>query len=197
MRAYYYASQSGLGDYLLDNEQINAIVVDGANRLWIGTATSGLYLMGFTEDPDDSDYTLETIAHFTTENSLLPSDNILSIAIQESTGEVFIGTGSGLVSYMSDAIEPEEDFSSLYVYPNPVRPNYRGNVVIKGLMADTDVRIVDAAGNLVKTIKGTGGEVIWDMTNMLGQRVASGVYTILCNTTNGLAADTVKVLIMN
>ena len=188
---------SGLVYYFLDNEQINAIVVDGANRIWIGTATSGLYLMGFTEDPDDSDYTLETIAHFTTENSLLPSDNILSIAIQESTGEVFIGTGSGLVSYMSDAIEPEEDFSSLYVYPNPVRPNYRGNVVIKGLMADTDVRIVDAAGNLVKTIKGTGGEVIWDMTNMLGQRVASGVYTVLCNTTNGLATDTVKVLIMN
>lgn len=188
---------TGLGDYLLENEQINAIMIDGANRIWIGTASSGVYLMGFTEDTEDADYTLETIAHFTTDNSLLPSDNILSIAIQESTGEVFFGTGAGLVSYMSDAIEPEEDFSNLYVYPNPVRPNYRGNVVIKGLMANTDVRIVDAAGNVIKTLKGTGGEVIWDMSNMLGQRVASGVYTILCNTTDGLGADTVKVLIMN
>jgi ligand-binding sensor domain-containing protein len=188
---------TGLGDYLLENEQINSIVVDGANRIWIGTAFSGIYLMGFTESTEDADYTLEMIAHFTTENSLLPSDNILSVAIQESTGEVFIGTGAGLVSYMSDAIEPEENFTDLYAYPNPVRPNYRGSVVVKGLMADTDVRIVDAAGNLVKTIKGIGGEVVWDMTNTNGQRVASGVYTAICNTVDGKAAATTKILIMN
>jgi hypothetical protein len=141
--------------------------------------------------------TLEMISHFTTENSLLPSNDILAIALQESTGEVFIGTGSGLVSYMSDAVEPEEDFSSLYAYPNPVYPNYKGSVVIKGLMADTEVRIVDAAGNLVKKLVGNGGEVVWDMTNAQGQRVASGVYTALCNTQSGNGHGAVKVLIMN
>ena len=62
----------------------------------------------------------ETVEHFTTENSLLPSDNVLSIAIHESTGEVFIGTSRGLVSYMSDAVKPEADFNNLYAYPNPV-----------------------------------------------------------------------------
>lgn len=188
---------TGLGDYLLDNEQVNAIAIDGANRIWIGTATSGIYLMGFTESTLDVDYTLETIAHFTTENSLLPSDDILSIAIQESTGEVFIGTGSGLVSYMSDAIEPEDNFSSLYAYPNPVYPNYKGSVVIKGLMADTEVRIVDPAGNVVKTLMGNGGEVVWDITNTQGQRVASGVYTALCNTISGVGHGAVKILIIN
>lgn len=188
---------TGLGDYLLDNEQVNAIAIDGANRIWIGTATSGIYLMGFTESTLDVDYTLETIAHFTTENSLLPSDDILSIAIQESTGEVFIGTGSGLVSYMSDAIEPEDDFSSLYAYPNPVYSNYKGSVVIKGLMADTEVRIVDPAGNVVKTLMGNGGEVVWDVTNTQGQRVASGVYTALCNTISGVGHGAVKILIIN
>ena len=188
---------TGLGDYLLDNEQVNAIAIDGANRIWIGTATSGIYLMGFTESTLDVDYTLETIAHFTTENSLLPSDDILSIAIQESTGEVFIGTGSGLVSYMSDAIEPEDDFSSLYAYPNPVYPNYKGSVVIKGLMADTEVRIVDPAGNVVKTLMGNGGEVVWDITNTQGQRVASGVYTVLCNTIDGNGHSMIKILVTN
>ena len=188
---------TNLGDYLLENEQINAIAIDGANRIWIGTAASGLYLMGFTEPTADMNSTLEMISHFTTENSLLPSNDILAIALQESTGEVFIGTGSGLVSYMSDAVEPEEDFTSLYAYPNPVYPNYKGSVVIKGLMADTEVRIVDPAGNLVRKLVGNGGEVVWDMTNAQGQRVASGVYTALCNTQSGNGHGAVKVLIMN
>ena len=188
---------TNLGDYLLENEQINAIAIDGANRIWIGTAASGLYLMGFTEPTADMNSTLEMISHFTTENSLLPSNDILAIALQESTGEVFIGTGSGLVSYMSDAVEPEEDFSSLYAYPNPVYPNYKGSVVIKGLMADTEVRIVNPAGNLVRKLVGNGGEVVWDMTNAQGQRVASGVYTVLCNTQLGNGHGAVKILVMN
>ena len=178
-----------LADYLLDNEKINTIVVDGANRKWIGTATSGVFLLS----PDG----LETIEHFTAENSPLLDNTILSIAIQESTGEVFIGTSDGLMSYMSDAIPVEEDFTNIYAYPNPVHPNYKGYVVIKGLMSDTEVRIVDANGNLVKLLQGLGGEVVWDVTNAMGDRVASGVYTAICNTLDGKAYGVTKVLIMN
>lgn len=178
-----------LGDYLLENEAINNIMVDGANRKWIATGTSGVFLLS----PDGK----ETIEHFTTENSPLPSNNVLSIAIIESTGEVFFGTSQGLVSYMSDAIEPADSFSEIYAYPNPVHPNYHGVVTMRGLMADTQVRIVDASGNLVATILSNGGEAVWDMTNTQGQRVASGVYTALCNTTDGTGHGTTKILIMN
>lgn len=185
-----------LGDYLLDGEQVNCIVIDGANRKWIGTAASGAFLIQITTD-EVGNKQVETVEHFTTENSLLPSDNILSIAIQESTGEVFFGTSEGLVSYMSDAIAPEPTFTNLYVYPNPVYPTYKGNVVIRGLVADTQVRILDANGNLVKNIQGAGGEVVWDVTNTIGQRVASGIYTILCNSADGILHDSTKVLIIN
>ena len=178
-----------LGDYLLDNEQINYIVVDGANRKWIATATSGVFLLS----PNGE----ETIEHFTTENSPLSSNNVLSIAILESTGEVFFGTSQGLVSYMSDAIEPAKNFSDIYAYPNPVHPNYRGVVTIRGLMANTEVRIVDASGNLVTTVQSNGGEAIWDLTNAHGTRVASGIYTALCNTLDGAAHSTVKTMVMN
>ena len=178
-----------LGDYLLDNEQINHIVVDGANRKWIATATSGVFLLSSNGE--------ETIEHFTTENSPLSSNNVLSIAILESTGEVFFGTSQGLVSYMSDAIEPAKNFSDIYAYPNPVHPNYHGVVTIRGLMANTEVRIVDASGNLVTTIQGNGGEAVWNMTNAQGSRVASGIYTALCNTQDGAAHSTVKIMVMN
>lgn len=178
-----------LADYLLDNEQVNSIVVDGANRKWIGTATSGVYLLS-------ADGT-ETIEHFTTENSLLPSDNVLSIAIQESTGEVFIGTSDGLVSYMSDAVEPAETFNDIYIYPNPVYPNYKGSVVIKELMSNTIVRIVDSNGNLVKILSSHGGEAVWDITNVSGERVASGIYTAICNTADGAAYGNAKVMVVN
>ena len=188
---------SQLGDYLLDNEQVNAIAIDGANRLWVGTASSGIYLLNQVGAIDDGDYTVETIAHFTTDNSILPTNEIMSIAIQESTGEVFIGTSGGLVSYMSDATQPEESFDNLYVYPNPVHPNYQGYITFKGMMDDTEVRVVDASGNLVKTIQSTGGSAVWDATNASGQRVSSGVYTALCNTKSGKGHGTVKVLIMN
>lgn len=187
---------TGLGDFLLDNEQVNCIAVDGANRKWIGTASSGAFLIQIvTDEVGNTD--VETIAHFTKENSLLPSDNILSIAIQESTGEVFFGTSDGLVSYMSDASEPEDSFDNLYVYPNPVYPTYKGYITIKGVMQHTIVRIVDASGNLVKTIESTGGSAVWDGTNSQGTRVASGIYTIICNTSDGNRHGGTKVLIMN
>lgn len=186
-----------LADYLLDNEQINAIAIDGANRLWVGTASSGLFLLSPVGDISDPLYTVETVAHFTIDNSIMPSNEVLSIAIQESTGEVFIGTGKGLVSYMSDATQPQDNYDNLYAYPNPVPPTYEGKITIQGLMADSQVRIVDSSGNLVKLINGTGGSAVWDGTNTLGQRVGSGVYTALCNNLLGNAHGTVKILIIN
>jgi hypothetical protein len=98
---------------------------------------------------------------------------------------------------MSDAIEPAKNFSDIYAYPNPVHPNYHGVVTIRGLMANTEVRIMDASGNLVATIFGNGGEVVWDMTNTQGNRVASGIYTVLSNTADGSNHGETKIMIMN
>ncbi len=189
---------TNLGDYLLDNEQVNDIKVDHANRLWVATANSGVYLLAPVGHPDDYlNFTVETVAHFTIENSILPSNEVVSIAIQESTGEVFFGTGIGLVSYMSDATVPEADFTQLYAYPNPVRPHYQGYITFKGLMENTQLRIIDPSGNLIKIIETQGGSATWDATNARGERVASGVYTAICNTLDGQQHGTTKVLIIN
>lgn len=182
---------TNLADYLLDTERIQAICIDGANRKWIGTESSGVYLL--SEDG------LETIAHFTTDNSPLPSDRILSIAIDPASGRVFVGTDAGLMSYQSDAAQPEESFSNqnLYAYPNPVRPDYQGVITIKGLMEDTDVKIMDNAGQLVCHTRSNGGLAVWDGKNGQGQRVSSGVYTAFCNTRDGEHHAVVKILVIN
>lgn len=180
---------TNLADYLLGTQQINCICEDGVGRKWIGTASSGLYLV--SEDG------LETIEHFTTNNSPIPSDMVRCVTIHPRTGEVFVGTGKGLVSYHSDASEPKEDYSELYAYPNPVRPNYAGYVTITGMMAETVVKIVDNGGNLVYTTKSNGGLATWDLKNGRGERVSSGVYTAFCNTSDGKNHAIVKILVMN
>ena len=176
-----------LADYLLKDEHIQAICVDGGNRKWIGTANSGLYLVSADGQ--------QTIHHFTVDNSPLPSNSILSLAIHPISGEVFIGTGDGLVSYRSDASEASENFSGIYAYPNPVRPNFGGVITIAGLMDNTVVYIIDSGGNLVCKTRSNGGIATWDAKNARGQRVATGVYTVLCNTADGQNHAVTKILV--
>ncbi len=183
---------SGLADYLLGEETINAIAVDGANRIWFGTEGSGAYLMDLS-DPQN----VVTVHHYTTDNSPLPSNTIISIAINPVTGEVFFGTGGGIVSYQSDAAEGKEDYSTAYAYPNPVRPGFEGVITIAGLMDDTQVRITDNGGNLVYETKSNGGIAVWDGRNGRGERVSSGVYFAMCVTADGENKALVKILMMN
>ena len=175
---------TGLGDYLLGDEQITCLAVDGGNRMWIGTANSGLYLI-----EDDT----ITVAHFTETNSLLPANGIQSIAIMPGTGEVFVGTDKGIASYLSDASEPKEDMSGAYAFPNPVRPDYVGYISITGLMDNTVVNIVDAGGNLVCKTRSHGGTAVWDGKLPDGRRATPGVYTALCNANDGHTV--VKILV--
>ena len=176
---------TGLGDYLLGDEQINCLAVDSGNRMWIGTANSGLYLI-----EDDT----ITVVHFTETNSLLPSNNVQSIAIMPETGEVFVGTDKGIASYRSDASEAKADMSGAYAFPNPVRPEYGGYISITGLMDNTVVNIIDAGGNLVCKTRSHGGTAVWDGKLPDGRRATPGVYTALCNAEKGHAA--VKILVI-
>ena len=180
---------TGLADYFMSGVYIKDIEIDGANRKWIGTNNNGIYLVSADGQ--------ETIHHFTTENSPLPSDCIESIAINNTTGEVFIGTDKGIASYMSDATTPSEelDKKNVHVYPNPVRADYSGNISIIGLTHDCNVKIVDAAGYLMNEGYSNGGQYTWNGRNMRGEKVASGVYYVLTYDSNGKEGVATKILI--
>jgi hypothetical protein len=181
--------QDGYVQYLLENEVVTAIAVDGSNKKWIGTSTGGIYLMS-------ADGTQQTL-HFTTENSPLLSNSIFSIAIDHKSGEVFIGTEKGLISYKGKATYGGEVCSDTYAYPNPVKPDYTGSIAIKGLMRDATVRITDITGHVVFTGTAEGGQAIWDGKTLQGQKVNTGVYLIFSASPDGTNACFYKLLFLN
>jgi streptogramin lyase len=191
----FYAMQpsldlnDGLYHPLLENETVTAIAVDGANRKWLGTKNSGVYLV--------SESGTEEILHFTTNDSPLFSDNITSITINHKNGEVFIGTDKGMISYMGEATGGDETYDSVYVYPNPVRETYDGPVTITNLIENSEIKITDIAGNLVFRTTSLGGQAVWDGKNLNGRRVKTGVYLVFCNDENGEATHITKLLFIN
>lgn len=177
-------------DYLLDGVRCNALAIDGGNRKWIGTAGSGIYLAS-------ADGT-EVIAHFTAANSPLPSDNIYALAYDEASGNLMIATDYGLCSYDTQVTEPSDALSSsqLKVYPNPVRPDYQGHVVVSGLTEGAEVKVMGTGGTLVARGRATGGSFSWDVCGPTGGRVASGVYYILVATHDGKKSVSTKVIVI-
>ena len=178
-------------DYLLSGVDIISIAVDDANRKWFGTAENGVYLI--------SDDNIQQLQHFTSDNSLLLSDYIGSIAINNNTGEVFFGTDKGLCSYMSDATTAYEtmDKDHVYAYPNPVKPDYTGIITIVGLSYNADVKIVTVNGALVAEGRSNGGTFTWDGRDQTtGRRVASGVYMVMAATADGNKGTVCKIAII-
>ena len=164
---------TNFADYLLDGEPIVSLAVDGINRKWIGTKNSGAYLV--------SDNGSKIFEHFTTENSYLPQNTIYAIACDKFSNAVYFGTTAGLVKYNSDAAPASDDYSDVYAYPNPVRPEYNGWITIAGLMDDSLVKIADAAGNVFFQGTSQGGMITWDGCDASGNRVKTGVYYVFAS----------------
>jgi hypothetical protein len=156
---------------LLNDQVITDIIVDGANNKWLATADSGVFYVS----PNGQ----ETIFHFTTDNSPLPSNTLQSVAIDPETGSVYFGTVRGMVSFDGTSTAPADNLENVLIYPNPVRPGFNGNVRIEGLTARTNVKITDLVGNLVYEENTTGGSIEWDTTAFGRHKVASGVYLLL------------------
>ncbi|MFV7235212.1 T9SS type A sorting domain-containing protein [Flavobacterium sp. ZB4R12] len=180
--------EDNLAQELLYEQFITDIAVDGANNKWIGTADSGVFLVS----PNGQ----ETKYHFTINNSPLPSNDINDIDINSTTGEVFIATAKGLVSFKGVSTAANDDLSNAYVYPNPVRPEYQGTVKIAGLLDKANIKITDIEGNLVYETTSEGGTIEWDTTAFGKHKVASGVYMIFISAQDGVETKVKKVMII-
>ncbi len=171
---------------LLEGEKVTSIVVDGANRKWIGTESGGLFLVS-------SDGT-EQILNLNTTNSPLFSNNITGLALNPRNGELFIGTEKGMLSYMTSSSAPRSSFESVYAFPNPVEPAYSGLITIRGLVYNSDVKITDASGRLVYEATSNGGDVVWNGKDLNGSQVHSGLYVVMCTKADGSLGEATKIL---
>ena len=180
--------EDGLAQELLYGQFITDIVVDGANNKWISTAGAGLFYISADGQ--------KTFNIFTKENSPLPSNTINDIDINVLTGEVYIATESGMISFRGTATSGAENFENVIVYPNPVRPEYNGSIFITGLMDKANVKITDIEGNLVHEGISEGGTMIWDTKAFGKYKVASGVYMLFLSSDDGGETKVKKVMIV-
>jgi hypothetical protein len=180
--------QDGYVQYLLENEPVSAIAIDGGGRKWFGTEGGGAFLMS----PDGT----EKILSFNASNSPLLSNTIYTIAIDDN-GEVFFGTENGLISYRSDASKGGAKHANVYAFPNPVRSDHEGPIAIRGLVGNADVKITDVNGMLVYATKALGGQAVWDGRTVRGERARSGVYLVFSSNDDGSETMVTKVMILN
>jgi ligand-binding sensor domain-containing protein len=174
---------------MLGTETITSISVDGANRKWLGTASSGAYLLS----PDG----MLQVINYNESNSPLFSNTINSIAVDQKSGNVWFATSKGVISVRGDAIAGLSSFTNVYSFPNPVREDFNGNVTITGLVRDAQIRITDISGNLVYKTVSDGGQASWNLTTYNGRRVATGVYMVFCASPDGSQSCVTKILVIH
>ncbi len=161
---------------LFEDEQINAVLTDGGNRIWFGT-NQGVWVY--------DENTSEQVAVFNVSNSPLPSNQIIQMDYNGSNGEVFISTARGMVSYRSASSIGNRDHRNVTIFPNPVRPEYQGLVGLSGLARNANVKITDINGNLVKEIDANGGSASWDLTDVKGGKINTGIYLFFSSDADG------------
>lgn len=184
-----FVQVDGFTQYLMENEAVTAIAVDGADRKWFGTEGSGVFLMS-------ADGT-EQIFHFTEDNSPLLSDNITGMGVNPLNGEVMIATENGLTAFKGSATEPDALMQDVYAYPNPVHPHYTGNIAIKGLARGARVKITDINGNLVFDTRAEGGQAVWNGNGPGGERVPTGIYLVFAADPQGMESVATKIMFVN
>ncbi len=178
-----------MADYLLGTETITSMAIDGGNRKWFGTKSSGAYLIS-----DDGQTQIE---NYNESNSPLFSNQVNSIAVDGLSGEVWFATAEGVISVRGESTEGKEGFANVYAFPNPVREDFFGDLTVTGLERDTQVRITDISGNLVYRTVSEGGQASWNLKGYNGNRVATGVYLIFCSGSDGKDGCVIKVLVIN
>ncbi|MBB5266469.1 ABC transporter substrate-binding protein [Algibacter amylolyticus] len=196
--------EDGIAKELLFEQFITEIEVDGSNNKWIGTTDAGLFYLSSDGQ--------ETIFHFTTDNSPLPSNSISDIEIDDKNGIVYIATTKGLLTFNSGGSSALQDLSSAYTYPNPVRPGFNfieDKVKIKDISENVNIKITDIEGNLVAEAQSRinqryggynleidGGTAYWNGRNLANNLVASGVYLIMLSDLDTYETKVLKLMVV-
>ena len=164
----------------LPTDEINALAVDAAGNIWVGTEEG----LARINSRGEWEFT------FTTSNSGLIDNRVKSLFFDEIEGELWIGTFDGLSRLTLGATAPEGKASEdLAIYPNPFDPfNEEGKpLTVSGLPLGASLRIYRPSGQLVSHLPGEPGRgtLSWKGVNEAGFLVGSGVYLIVAEDSQG------------
>lgn len=162
---------SAVSRFLLRDLNVTTMAVNAANEKWIGSENQGIWVLS----PEGN----RIIKRFTKENSPLFSNNIISISINDNTGEVFIATDLGLISYQDVARNPVQKMNELKVFPNPFEYNQHSQVIIENLGEATNIKVLGVDGTVITSFETQGGRASWNGLDSNGNKVGSGVYFIV------------------
>ena len=168
VRPYVTNFNEGKG-YLCEGFSVYDMGVDRDDNKWLAT-DNGVFFVS----PDAS----VVYNHFTTDNSDLPSDLVYSIECDTINDRVYIYTDNGFAEYVPEGDAASLSFDNVYVFPNPVEPDFTGMIKITGLMDNTYVTITDREGNIVKQAGPVMGSMLWDGSAEGGERVPTGMYNV-------------------
>ena len=171
---------------IFQNIIVNDILIDNSNNKWIGT-DQGIFVFDSNAN--------RIIKAFNKNNSPIPSDNIISLKITES-GEIFILTDYGLLSYVTYNEIPKPNYSDLKIYPNPININNDQNIIISGLVDKNIIHITNQSGRLVFSEVYEGGGLVWDLKDQNKIKISSGIYLVFILSEDGSKKLIEKILVI-
>ena len=169
--------------YIMDNVFSTFIAVDDYNRKWVGTLDDGVYLLN--EDCS------KVLKHFNSSNSCFPNDRVFSISWNSATQSVFIGFNGILVEYTP---ENDQDISNIFVSPNNITPDYKGNVIFNNIPINSTLFIKDEQGTTIKTFQVTQPKISWNRLDDNGKSVNTGSYSLSIKLSNGNVFENLKMI---
>ncbi len=180
--------------YAMKTINVTSIYVDPLNNKWVGTDKGVYYL---TSDG------FNVISQYTAETSPLSNNFINSIAFDKNSGTAYFGTDYGLSALTTEAIQPQQSFTELFVYPNPFKVEVESAALtIDGLIQNASIKIFDINGKLINGsdysgVTSYGGKIaVWNGTDMRGDKVGSGVYFVVAYNDEGKEVASTKVAVI-
>ena len=160
---------------IIENVVPNSFAIDNQGRVWIGTEGNGLYL--FSGDGR------RQIAQITSSNSILKTDEILSLAFDDKHSDLWIVTAGQILRYHYDADEfdaSDQLSTTAYCYPSSVTLGSRSVVNVFGLKDETEVSVENSQGRTLVKDTALGGLFSIDASTF-----PVGVYTVIGTDANG------------